>query len=119
MGVDYYRCTNCDLQVCDADPYYDTCNGCSSIICWNCTFDLGIRAQSPDYESPGEPVVGPFKMKKVIESKSFPEDYYWELMNCPMCIEDDKEKQKEAVLKYLLKKNKLTLKKAIKEMNRG
>lgn len=117
MGTDYYRCSMCDLQVNDCIEYHHHCNHCDSIICWNCTFDHGITKES-DGETPPEPIhESPFKMKKVIEDKEYPEEGYYELLNCPLCEDSDESKQKEDVLKYLLKKNKLTLKKAIKEMD--
>lgn len=117
MGTDYYRCSNCDLQVNDCTSYYDICCGCGAIICWNCAFDFGYREKSPDYDSPGDYIPNnKFKMEKVVD-KHFPDESWYELLNCPLCKKRSEEEQKEKVLKYLLKKNKLTLKKAIKEMN--
>ena len=117
MGTDYYRCSICDLQVNDCIEYHNWCNNCSSIICWNCTFSHGITEKSDG--DPPEPIPdSPFKMKKVIEDDEYPDEcYYYELLNCPLCSAVDEAKQKEDVLKYLLKKNNLTLKKAIQEMN--
>ncbi|MHA2427136.1 MAG: hypothetical protein ACXADB_03800 [Candidatus Hermodarchaeia archaeon] len=118
MGTDYYRCSICDLQVNDCIEYHHHCNHCGSIICWNCTFDLGITKRADGDEQP-EPISdSPFKMEKIIVDEEYDEDEsYYELLNCPLCEDRDESKQKEEVLQYLLKKNKLTLKKAIEEMN--
>ena len=124
MGTDYYRCDNCDLQVNDCMPYDDVCNGCGIRLCWNCTATFGIRDKPIDYEEAGKPLNGEYKMvfsKYAQDDGEDPDEafYAYELLNCPFCEAKNEEEQKEAVLKYLLKKNKLTLKKAIKEMNDG
>jgi len=125
MGIDYYRCTLCDLQVNDCIPYYNDCNTCGSIICWNCTYSHGISEES-DGESPPKPISNsPFKMKLIIEDQeSYDESEgedggCFELLTCPMCDAVSEEKQREAVLKYLLKKSDLTFKQAIEEMSNG
>jgi hypothetical protein len=117
VGIDYYRCKKCDLQVNDADPWHDECTRCDTVICWNCASTLKIREKSVD-DSPGRPIQDQYKMKFSTWGTDPETDFEcFELLNCPYCKVKDKKKQEKAVLKYLLKKNGLTLKQAVKEMN--
>lgn len=119
MGIDYYRCKKCDIQMADATGGYDWCNGCSAVICYTCAWKLKIRKKIIDWDTPGEPIQGKFKMEKIIEDKKHPEDYYHMLTNCPYCAKKDKAKEDADLLKFLLKYTHLTRSKAIKVMNSG
>jgi hypothetical protein len=118
VGTDYYRCRKCDLQVNDCIGGYDCCKRCDTTICYECCWKLKIRGRPIGDYSPGEPTQE-FKMKKVIENKRYPDDFYYELLNCPYCKKLDKAAVDAKLLKFLLKKNSLTRAKAVKEMNNG
>ena len=123
MGADYYKCYSCDCTLYGNLGEYDECDECETMICWTCSSDLGIRKALPEY--PGDPVNDPFKIKReVYDQECYDEsdgDDGFEdiLLNCPFCEDKAEESQKDAVLNYLLKKNGLTLKEALKEINGG
>ena len=120
MGIDYYRCKKCDVQVDDCIGGYDSCESCDAVICYDCTWKLKIRGKPVDCETPGK------RLKKYewdftergITVKNA-EEWDYCLMSCPYCKKLDKAKEDAKLLKFLLKKAGLTRSKAVKEMNGG
>jgi len=122
MGIDYYRCKKCNIQVDDCIGGYDHCE-CDSVICYRCCWKLKVREKPADFETPGKRIEkkdrwGFLEMGITHENA---EEWDYCLIICPYCEKEEREKTRaktdKKLLTFLLKRCKLTRRSAIKEMS--